>query len=384
MRKKLLVVSFFCPTLLFFFITSNIFATDLNFVPSINARGTYNSNVFFTFEDEEDDYYVTIRPAATLLYNTQLVRVKSLGAIDIDRYAIDSDLDDEKYLFKFDLDYQFLPRWTASGLFSFIQDDTFDTELTETGRVTQREQRRRYDAGGKLGYQMSELSDIELEVVYTKKQYDGTGIDTDRVAVIADYNRKLKNQRDVISFIPFYNYRENDKADLNVIGAALGWEHPFSETLVMNARAGLHYWNQDLKDDDKSNTGWGPVADINLEKSGEIFTALLGYRRDIRATASGQFVSVDRIYTRLDRRITERLRGEFKGALYFSRTVEGSNDRRRFFDLRPSLTYRITENFDTSLTYNYRDEYDNDINDKRFQHRVWLWFNFNFPGNWSW
>ena len=318
MRNKLIVISFFSLMILLFLTPHIISAKEFYFVPSISTRGTYDSNVFFSFNDKDDDFFITFRPEAKLQYDTELFSLEALGRIDIDRYSNESELDDEKYRLELNADHKFLPRWTASAILLFIQDNTFDTELIETGRVTDRERRRRYDAGGGLAYQVSELSDIGLDVRFSKKEYEERGQDTDVVSLIFDYNRKLKNQRDIISIIPFYRYRDNDVAELNVIGSALGWEHPFSETLVLNSRAGLHYWNQDLKEDDDQDTGLGPVADINLEKSGELFSARLGYRRDIRTPRSGRFVYVDRFYTRLGKRITERLSTGFIGSIYFT------------------------------------------------------------------
>ena len=384
MRERLIVASFLCIALLFLSTPILTFAEELNLVPTISARALYDDNVFFSFRDKVDDFKFTVRPAATLQYYKELLKIDMTGELEVDRYIEETDLDTEKYRLNFDGNYQFVPRWTVLGQFAVTKDDTFDTELTETGRVSTREDRLRYDAGGGLNYQLTERSDIGLNLRYNRKEFKDRGTDTDRIGVIGEYNRTLQNQLDVVSLIPFYNYRDNDAASLHVTGAALGWQRPFSEIMTLNARAGLHYWDQDVKADNKQNTGWGPVADINLERSGEMFFARFGFRRDIRTPTSGRFVNVNRFYFRFSRNLTERWRGTVDGSLYFSNRIKGTDDKRRYGVLNPSLIFRITENHNASLNYSYRNEYVDNLDDTRINHRVWLWINFNFPKYWSW
>jgi hypothetical protein len=76
----------------------------------------------------------------------------------------------------------------------------------------------------------------------------------------------------------------------------------------------------------------------------------------------------------------ERLVAQFKGYIAFTRSLEDSNkDQRRFFNLRPSLIYRLTENHHVRLTYDYSNEFDKDRDSDRDRQRIFLTLNFTFP-----
>jgi len=114
----------------------------------------------------------------------------------------------------------------------------------------------------------------------------------------------------------------------------------------------------------------------------------VGFKSDVIMRPSTDTLNqVFRLYTRLSRRITERLR-----ARVFSRSSmtrpdyeDVSNEEDIwYFVVTPSLNYYFTENHYLSLSYSYQQQYDRNIeNDPRIaRNRVWLSVNFNFPKKW--
>ena len=81
---------------------------------------------------------------------------------------------------------------------------------------------------------------------------------------------------------------------------SFGLLHPFSETLTLTAFAGARYTKTEYSfvyygpwvgitcrighiphQYDEKDSNWAGVADINLEKTGEIYSAAIGYNQDL-------------------------------------------------------------------------------------------------------
>ena len=129
------------------------------------------------------------------------------------------------------------------------------------------------------------------------------------------------------------------------------------------------------------------VADINLSKTAEKYSVLMGYSRDQRTNIDGDEIEVDRIYCILNRKMTERLEFRISGSLFFSKFVDLSNttntdEDRRFYDITPALHYLITENHYLELAYSYSNVNNENEPGERDRHRVWLNITFSFPIKW--
>jgi hypothetical protein len=371
----------FC-LVIFLFLLTDSFAIDITLIPSIDLKGEYNDNVTFAGADEKDDYIINVKPGVTLDYSTELIHLDTYGAVDVERYADETELDIEKYEYALNTAYQFMPRWQVSSLFSFVKDTTIDADvLFDELVVTDRQIRKRFTARAGLSYQITERSNGGLDFDYAEKRFDGDAVDSNRYTITFTYERMLKNQIDQVLVTPFYQRRESDGvSDIDIHGLLVGWYHPFSETISVNARVGARYVVQDFKDFRPTAKNWGPVADVSFEKVGDLFSVTLGYRRLIKTPSDGEPRETDRIHVRTDWRVMERLVAQFKGYIAFTRSLEDSNkDQRRFFNLRPSLIYRLTENHHVRLTYDYSNEFDKDRDSDRDRQRIFLTLNFTFP-----
>jgi len=386
--KKVLPI-FFCVCLiisLFFYALLPAVAQDITLVPSLEIRGEYDDNVLFTRTNEIDDYLTTIGPALTLDYATELLNLESKIAVGFLRYADEKDLNTENQRYVLNGGYRFTERWNLNGNFSYIKDKTLESELEETGLVNVREDRHRYNAGGGLSYQVSELSDMNINYIHTKTDYDFVGnVDYDYDAVTLSYNRRLKSERDIITVQPSYSSRDSEVSEADDYGLSFGWSHSFSETLQLRAFLGARYTEVRFGDERQDYENWGGTADISLRKTGEVSSTLIGYRRDLRTSAYGEAIEVDRIYCDLRRRVIGRLGIGFRGNLYFTRS-EGNFDGEdsRYFEVIPSLNYQITENHTLELAYVYSREEDRNLAEdrERERNRVWIALNFTFPRKW--
>lgn len=383
MKKISLIILCFCLIILFPLLAS---ANDVTLVPSLRISGEYDDNVFFNSTDEVDDYLTIISPGLTFDYATELLNLQSLIVVDFLRYFDETELDTENQRYDLNGRYQLASKWNIAGNFSYIKDTTLESELEETGIVHLREDRKRYNAGGGLSYQMTELTDLNFNYTHTVTRYDSednVDYDYDNFSLLC--NRKLKNQLDVLTVRTNYSIFDSDEEKTNNYELLLGWFHKFSETLDLNASAGPRYTRQNFNDDREDEDSWGTTVDISLNKRGETRSATIGYSRRIWNNADGDLVETDRIYARAKQRIIGRLGVGFVAGLYFtSQEDDSDNDDTRYYILNPSLYYMLTENHSIELAYSYQNELEEsrpkDLESER--NRIWIAFHFNFPRNW--
>ena len=382
---KKVFLTFFSVCLISFFhcVTGVARAQDITLMPTLDIGGEYNDNATFTRTNKIDDFITTISPALTFDYATELLNLESTIAVDFLRYADERDLNTENQKYAFNGDYRITERWRVLGNFSYIEDTTLESELEETGFVNVRQDRKRYNAGGGMSYQVSELSDIGVNYAYMKTDYDFKGnVDYDSDAITLSYDRQLGNQLDVFTAQPYWLRLDSRINKADSYGLSFGWSHRFSETLSLKAFLGGRYTKIEPKDGRQSDETWGVVTDINLRKTGETTSASISYSRNIYNSAEGEPIEVNRFYCDVRRMVIGRLGVRFSGNLYFTK-AEGkfSAEDRTYFELIPSLYYKLTESHSLQLAYSYSQEYDKTLTKDREaeRNRVWISLNFRFP-----
>ena len=388
---KKVTIMFFCKCLIISFLSVPFIAVakDVTVVPSITLRGEYDDNVYFTRTDEISDYLAIISPALTLDYASELLNLEANGIVDVLRYVDETDINTENQRYTINGGYRLMERWALSGNFSYIKDTTLDSELEETGIVYMREDRERFNAGAGLSYQVSELSDMGVNYAYSKTDYDERWLeDYDFNSINFSYNRKFNDGLDVLTVEPRYTRLISENNDSHGYRLMLGWTHRPSETYQFRVLLGPRYTVQKFEDTGETTSNWGVVGDINLQKTAEIYSILVGFASDVFNRPSTDTLNqVFRLYTRLSRRITERFRAQVYSRISMTRPdyEDVSNEEDiYYFVVTPSLNYYFTENHYLSLSYSYQQQYDRNIEDdpRIARNRVWLSVNFNFPKKW--
>jgi hypothetical protein len=362
-----------------------VFAAEITVIPSVSLRVEYDDNIDFNSNNEIDDFSGSIIPGLAITSKTELLELSAYGELDFKRYYDETDFDRTNQLYGFDGRYQMLKRLYFLGNFSYRKDESIDSQLEETGRVFERDRRKRYDAGGGFRYQISELSEIGPNFEYEKTNFSSKDNDDyDLYLYSLPYTRNFKNQRDTLILTPSFAKFESDVQEADGYRMEAGWKHLFSETITSNISAGARYTKIDRKDRNDNDNNWGGVGKIELSQNGETFSGLVGYLHDLRADTDGEIIQLDRIYMSFDKKIIERFGIKFYGSGYYSRRESGDNDNVRFFELRPSLYYLITENHSLELFYNYQNEVrlDDPGNPTINRNRVGLNFSLGFPKTW--
>jgi hypothetical protein len=375
---------FVCVFVNVIILPGHLTAQDITLIPSIRVQGEYDDNVTFSRTEEVDDYVATISPALTFDYATRLLDVRSVLRLDILRYAEESRLDTENQRYELEGAYQVLERLRLTAGALYIKDTTLDSELEETGLITRREDRERWNGNAGLSYAVSEVSDMGVNYSYTDTEYDSRGkVDYDVNSVVFSYDHRLKTQTDVVTVQPYYMDYDSQLSEVDNYGVSLGWFHAFTEKWTLTAFLGFRYTETEGQGFSEEN--WGGVADIYVKNRGELFEWTAGYNRALEYSSEGEPIDRDRLYFRGNRRITRRFGVGLDGSLYFTES-EGDRDNEdsRYFYLTPRLTYWITEDYFLQGAYRYSNSRDKTLDSNKVaeRNRVWVSVNFKFPRKW--
>jgi hypothetical protein len=362
-------------------------AADLKIEPSLELRVEYDDNLDFDDNDEVDDFAGNAITQLRLDYVTELSRVSLIGKADVLRYFNETDFDRENFLLGLDGGYLMSDRWSFAGNFKFRKDETIDSQLEETGQAFDRNAVETYDAAGGLFYQLTELSDIGFNTEYRKRNYDSDDdTDFDRYTFSLPYTKRFANQRDMLKIVPAYTIFDSDgEEDATDYRLGFGWERLVTETVTFTLDFGGRYTIiEDKNGEDDDNLGY--FGQVSFEKRGETFLSEIGASRDIRANSDGNIVEVNRVFLNVNKRLLERFRFRFYGAGYLS-DEESDNveeeDKTRYFEVRPSFLFLITENHSLELAYQYQNakEFDRPGNPITQRNKVWLGLQLKFPKN---
>jgi len=360
-----------------------VFAQDLAIVPSIGVRGEYDDNVAFSRIAELSDYSLSVSPGLRINYSTELLDLETIIDADIQRFRDLKVYDTERYFGAVNAGYQLAEKWKVTGHFSYIRDTTLDSQLEETGLVSVRSNRDRYNGNAGVAYQIDEISDVGLSYAYAKTEFEFPGdVDYDSDTITLSYNRRISERLGVFTVQPFWDGLNSEVSKIDNFGLSFGWSPPITETWQLIVFLGTRYTTVDFKEFDFSTSSWSGVGDISFRRTTEASSLSVGYRQDLHYDTRGDPIQVYRLYGSYDRRLIARLRIGLYGTFYLTQSEVEPNVRdARFFEVRPYLRYQITEDHSLDLSYSYQWEDDRAVleDSVRDRNRIWLSLDFRWP-----
>jgi hypothetical protein len=376
-------------SLLLFFSTTVVFSAETKLLTSVGLKQEYNNNILYNRSDYTDDFISYVTPSLKLSYATEILNLSARAAWDGWLFWDNSDLNRLNQRYGLNGEYRLTERWSVSASGRYIFDSVQDSQLDETGSVEAGlSDRERLNAGAGLNYSVSERSAIGADYNYQKTDFERkSSVDTEAHGVRFFYQRRLLNQRDVITIFPRFVWANSDDWDAYNSTINFTLAHPFSETLDTSITIGARHSRVNYKDDRDDTDNWGAEADMWLRKRGELTTGRLGFSNRLRTRTNGEIINVSRLYTNIDHSLSQRFGVGFGGSIYYSNLIEDSpetDDDRWYFDVSPSAFYRLTENLILRLlySYNYQKLLDADDDDTFDRQRIWLKLTYNFPKTW--
>ncbi len=138
--KKPLNIIFiaFLAILFAFFFFNEAQCDEFKLITSVALKEEYNDNIFFTEENEEDDFIFTVSPKLRLIEKTERFYIDLYGRIDSISYSDNNDLDAVDQDYSGRVNYQLTEK---TGIFTeagYRKDSRIDRdiEVDETGEAT--------------------------------------------------------------------------------------------------------------------------------------------------------------------------------------------------------------------------------------------------------
>ena len=385
-------------------------AEEITLTPLIDVTGGYDDNVYYNRYFKEADYVATARPGVIFDYDSELFNVKSRGSVEFLQYRYNKSLNRENYYAFFDGGVNLTERWNLKGNFSYVNDTTLDSQLQETGIVSFRTDRKRYNGGGEVSYRLTERSNTGLgynhqSTRYGSRLYENFDYDYLRLFWDQTFNGGL----DRFTVQPYYGYWSSDVSDVNNYGLSFGYSHAFSETFYAEVFAGPRYTQTErkynvtsfqfdpatgtfrlvLNEMKATDSNWGGTGSLQLTKNWTRSNITAGYSHDLTYSSNvgddAEPINVDRFYVTASHRIYSRFQVAFSGSFYISESASTFGNRdNRYLQVTPSVNYDITRNYALKLVYNYSRDLDKriDTDPGNDRNRVWITFTGRFPMKW--
>jgi hypothetical protein len=352
---------------------------------SVELRGTYDDNTQFT---GDEDYHVTISPSVALSAVTEITQLQFGADIDINEYQKNSDLNTVDQYYQILGGVALEERVELDIVGTYLRDHTFNSELEETGIVIEQTSRNRATISPIGTFWLAPRDRMQLTY-----RYGDTSFSTDDRRDYTDHDLRvgwlhdLQNERTTLGFLVGANRTEygddidNPNEDITYTGGGAGvqLDHMFSETFIMNLKAGAAYTESKTKgggdDDTTSDTNFVGEASVRWIFERSTLSALVN--QQVVPSSAGENVARTKANLGLGYRFSEKFRCNLSGYYRRSDPLRGGQTVETFAG-RAALTYVFTQNLKLSLAYSYTktdQESDSVVDDER--NRVFLqlrWF----------
>jgi len=309
----------------------------------VALQGTYTDNTQFT---GEDDYILKVSPSIELSAVTEVTQMQVAADLDIREYKNNDDLNSVDQYYQVLGGVALEERVEINIVGTHLRDHTFQSELEETGIVIKQTSRNRTTISPIGTFWLAPRDRMQLTYHYGDTNFssddrrDYTNHDL-RLGWLHD----LQNERTTLGFLVGANRTEygddidNPNQDITYdgVGAGVMLDHMFSETFIMNLKAGARYT--------ESKTTGGGDNDTTSD------TNFVG-EASVRWIA-GEAVARTRADLGLGYRFTEKFGSNLNGYYRRSDPLTGEEQTVQTFGGRVGLTYRFTENLGLSLDYSY-------------------------------
>ena len=347
---------------------------------SVALRGEYTDNTQFT---GEDDYILRISPSIALSAVTEITQMQVAADLDIREYKDNDDLSSVDQYYQVLGGVALEERVEIDIIGTHLRDHTFQSELEDTGIVIEQTSRNRTTISPIGTFWLAPRDRMQLTYEYgdtnfsSEDRRDYTYHDL-RLGWLHD----LQNERTTLGFLVGANRTEygdnidnpNQDVTYDGVGAGVMLDHMFSETFIMNLKAGARYTESDTKgggdDDTTSDTNFVGEASVRWIFERSTLSALVN--QQVVPSSAGENVARTRANLGLGYRFSEKFRGNLSGYYRRSDPLRGGQTVETFGG-RAALTYRFTKNLGLSLGYSYvkTDQESNSVVDDE-TNRVFL------------
>ena len=361
-------------------------ADELRVVPSLSAKGEYNSNLFFSSGQRVDTYVGTVTPGFEVTSRTERMDGGFTAQVPVRWYTADTNLDKVSQLYQGRLGYRFSPAFRISGTGGYRDQSNPDRYIEETGLAVVN---RSFRYNGSAAAEDTASEKTAASVSYTYEKYDFQNATTSNsetnggtVLVVHDLGQRFPGTKGRL--VLGVSRSTFDTSKVTNYSAAVGVERALHELWSVVADVGVRYTRSefDVIADTEDDFGW--TANVSAVYKGEKSGGSLTLYHDV-AAAPGLGSAVQRSAAVLDvrQRTTWELVPFVSAGYYLNRADAGQFGARsineRTVRVRPGMRYDATRNFFLEAAYQYTWLRDSAADTTASQSVVYLMATLRYP-----
>jgi hypothetical protein len=361
------------PTGKFFFVLLFIFvfcfqatlagADEFDIIPFVALRQEYNDNLFFSVNDEIDDFITIITLGLEFDKETERILAELTGRIDRVLYAENDVLDATDQYYAGNLSYQITPRFSLLTEAGYSKDSRIDSDIAETGLVlrTAARERIRFVAGG--NYFVTETTATSLTYLYDDIEYeDPEFVDSQEHSFNLGYNHQLDKLLPTTMARINLRYTQWDFKNslVDYYGGTLGGSWDYSEMLRLLFDFGIRYTRTEFAvgPNQETSKDWGGVGYLNFSYRGELTDVYLAISHDIKpASGRGGTTVNTSVAGRIAQNFSDKLSAFLFATYYKNKSKQGQlsaeNINERTFRIRSGLYYDFNQDISLEAGYQY-------------------------------
>ena len=350
-------------------------ADELRIVPSLSAKGEYNSNLFFSDGQRVDTYVGTVTPGLEVTSRTERTDAGLSAQVPVRWYTADVDLDKVDQLYQGRLAHRFSPALRVSGTAGYRAQSSPDRFIEESGLAVFNRSFR-YNGSAAAEYAVSEKTAASASYTYEKYDFrNSTTSDSEThggtVLVVHDLGQRFPGTKG--RAVLGVSRSAFDTSKVTNYSAAVGVERAVHELWSVVADVGARYTRSEFDTLElvpvapplfalvivrrtEGDLGW--TVNVSAVYKGETTGGSLTLYRDV-AAAPGLGSAVQRSAAVLEarQRTTWELTPFLSAGYYLNRADAGQFSTRsideRTVRVRPGLRYDATKNFLIEAAYQY-------------------------------
>jgi hypothetical protein len=382
---------------LMFVYASEIMADEFKLIPSLAVRGEYNDNLFFTENDEKDDYITTVSARLELIERTQRLDLDLSATVSPFFYADYDDLDDVDQNYLGRVGYRISPLFGINANALYDVSNRRDRDIETAGLVLSNDERKRQEYGLGFDYTLTEKASMALSLGYLQDTWDTENLDQQD---LEDYSAGLNFIYNLSQWwasttgrlnFGFERYKfellNTETSDTYNYFGTIGAQHWFSETVNLIVDLGVQYTDSDFLTPllvEDNNTEFGGTGQAILEIRGELTRGSMRIGHAIRpGSGSGTTVERSDVVFNLRRRLAERSVIAIATGFYKNKADRGDYSFREIdentYFIRPNIRWEFFENFTLEAGYDFVYVDDRVVDEDTKRNLVYLNIAYGLP-----
>lgn len=267
---------------------TEVLALDRGLDLKLSAQQEHNDNIFYTVNDEIEDYITTLSGGLTFHNRTERSNTDLSARVERLFYEDRDELDATDQFYSGSTNHVFTSRWKGGISAGFIRDSRPDRDIESTGLVLGAAERDRLNAGASATYQATENTDASFSYNYFDEAYDQDAFSDSighqvGLGLIHNWGRVFANT--TVQFYVNHARYEYDTADIQLYSGTIGLSKKISELWVLSLSGGARYQETEFitapGQAELSDDKWGSVWNADLNYQGEFGRLGLTGKHDI-------------------------------------------------------------------------------------------------------